>query len=271
MSTNALSGRRETPRRRPTVFVRAAGMPESWTDDGSSRSPASAPPRWRLSPGGSRRWPEPFDKKDLAGHFVPADKKLKPEWVDGAHRQGRADRSIAARDLERIAMPIGGICTGQLYLAGDGRLMHWDIFNQHIFSGYGSDNYRTDRKPDAALEQGFAVRIVDGDTTFVRLAGRPRIPRRRVLRRVSDRHRGLRGCDAAGGGHVGGVFAVHPAGGRRVGPAGHGDAVHGQEHVQPAGRGDARRVARKRRLADQRRRDCRAFATIACGSRTLWQ
>ena len=34
----------------------------------------------------------PFDKKDAADHFVPADKKLKPEWVDGALRQGRADR-----------------------------------------------------------------------------------------------------------------------------------------------------------------------------------
>jgi uncharacterized protein (DUF608 family) len=57
-------------------------------------------------------------------------------------------------------MPVGGLCAGQLYLGGDGRLWHWDIFNQPI--GTGDGNYAHPPKPESPLEQGFALRITRG-------------------------------------------------------------------------------------------------------------
>jgi hypothetical protein len=60
-------------------------------------------------------------------------------------------------------MPIGGICAGQLYLGGDGKLWHWDIFNQRI--GTGAEHYATPMKPSAPLQQGFALRIAEAGTS----------------------------------------------------------------------------------------------------------
>ena len=109
----------------------------------------------------------PFESKDAADHFVPADKKLNPRWIDRLYAKG--DRTVySGTDLETIAMPIGGICAGQLYLAGDGRLVNWDIFNQHIFTGYGRDNYQLSRKPDSPLQQGFALRVQTAGKTIER-------------------------------------------------------------------------------------------------------
>jgi uncharacterized protein (DUF608 family) len=63
-------------------------------------------------------------------------------------------------------MPVGGICAGQLYLGGDGRLWHWDVFNQHI--GTGDGHYAHPPRPTAPLDQGFAVRIAAGGNKEVR-------------------------------------------------------------------------------------------------------
>jgi hypothetical protein len=60
-------------------------------------------------------------------------------------------------------MPIGGICAGQLYLGGDGKLWHWDIFNQRI--GTGAEHYAKPLKPTSPLEQGFALRVAAAGTT----------------------------------------------------------------------------------------------------------
>ena len=35
-------------------------------------------------------------------------------------------------DLRFIGMPVGGLCTGTLYLGGDGRLWLWNIFNKDV-------------------------------------------------------------------------------------------------------------------------------------------
>ncbi len=57
-------------------------------------------------------------------------------------------------------MPIGGLCAGQLYLGGDGKLWHWDIFNKHF--GTGDANYAHPPLPRSPLEQGFAVEVEAG-------------------------------------------------------------------------------------------------------------
>ena len=71
----------------------------------------------------------PFDASDFA-RLVPPDKKLDPAWVKSLFDRGESRRSITATSLATIGMPIGGICAGQLYLGGDGKLWHWDIFNR---------------------------------------------------------------------------------------------------------------------------------------------
>ena len=88
-------------------------------------------------------------------HLVPAEKDLDKGAVQRLVDRGRPD-TYTGKDLETIGMPIGGIATGQLYLRGDGTLGVWQIFNRHVFSGYGAENYRTYR-PDSPVDSGFAV------------------------------------------------------------------------------------------------------------------
>src|SRR5215831_8368536 len=117
----------------------------------------------------------PFTRADVADHFVPADKKLTAEWR--AALVARGARTIyAGADLDTIAMPCGGLCAGQLYVTGDGRLAHWDILNEAISSGYGSTNYDLGRKPVFPVRQGFAVRVQSGGQTLVRALDRSGFP-----------------------------------------------------------------------------------------------
>src|SRR5712672_1620479 len=80
-----------------------------------------------------------------------SSKRPQPAWVGSLTARGKRTVYRGA-DLERIGMPIGGICAGQLYLGGDGKLWHWDIFNQHI--GTGDGHYAHPPKPSSPLEQG---------------------------------------------------------------------------------------------------------------------
>jgi uncharacterized protein (DUF608 family) len=90
-------------------------------------------------------------------HFVPADKGLPQDFA--AKLLQRGEQAVwSGEQLETIGMPVGGIAAGQLYLRGDGTLGVWQIFNKHVFSGYGRDNYRTYR-PDSPVDSGFAVAI----------------------------------------------------------------------------------------------------------------
>lgn len=106
----------------------------------------------------------PFTRADFE-KLVPADKKLSPEWLSSLTARGA--RSIyRAGELEKIGMPVGGLCAGQVYLGGDGRLWHWDIFNKH--TGTGAEHYAAPMPATSPLEQGFAVRVRQGDNVQLR-------------------------------------------------------------------------------------------------------
>ncbi|WP_165220203.1 GH116 family glycosyl-hydrolase [Aquisphaera insulae] len=97
----------------------------------------------------------PFEADDFA-KLIPRDKKLSPEWVKSLFTRGEP-QVYKGDDLARIGMPVGGLCAGQLYLGGDGRLWHWDIFN-HVFTT-GSEHYEHPMPARSPLDQGFAIRV----------------------------------------------------------------------------------------------------------------
>ncbi|MHC1768802.1 MAG: GH116 family glycosyl-hydrolase [Verrucomicrobiia bacterium] len=106
----------------------------------------------------------PFTRADFE-KLVPRDKRLRPAWVKSLFERG--DRAYyRGPDLERIGMPIGGMCAGQVYLGGDGRLWHWDIFNRHI--GTGAEHYAKPMTVTAPFAQGFALRITTGASSEAR-------------------------------------------------------------------------------------------------------
>ena len=142
-------------------FIKLAGA--------SAASLAAAAPGWRSA------LAQPTDADGQSDHFVPADKKLDPKWLDMLSAQGEST-VYSGDDLDTIAMPVGGVCTGQVYLAGDGRLTHWDVFNQRIFTGYGRDNYRLGRGSESPLEQGFAIQVESGGKRIVRSLDRAGFP-----------------------------------------------------------------------------------------------
>lgn len=97
----------------------------------------------------------PFEQQDFE-RLVPWDKKLAPDWVASLFARGEPTVYRGA-DLDRIGMPIGGACAGQLYLGGDGRLWHWDIFNQPISTN--ASHYAQPMPAASPVEQGFAIRV----------------------------------------------------------------------------------------------------------------
>ncbi|MHC4543967.1 MAG: GH116 family glycosyl-hydrolase, partial [Planctomycetota bacterium] len=104
--------------------------------------------------------------KIRAGHVIPTDKGLSRNAVQRLYERGR-QQTYQGKDLDTIGMPVGGIATGQLYLRGDGTLAVWQIFNRHVFSGYGRDNYRTYR-PDSPVDSGFAVVVESNGRTIAK-------------------------------------------------------------------------------------------------------
>src|SRR5947207_1760344 len=88
-------------------------------------------------------------------HHIPEDKNLSKAWVDSLFAKGQS-KVYKGEELTCIGMPIGGICAGQLYLLGDGRLGYWQIFNLPDFTGYGDNCYRT-YPPPTPVEQGFEI------------------------------------------------------------------------------------------------------------------
>lgn len=106
----------------------------------------------------------PFQRSDF-DKLVPADKKLSAEWLRSLTARGMPSQ-YRGPELTTIGMPVGGICSGQLYLSGDGRLWHWDIFNQHMRTG--AEHYAKPLPAVAPLAQGFALAYKRGNQREVR-------------------------------------------------------------------------------------------------------
>ncbi len=104
--------------------------------------------------------------------IIPENKNLDGDWVRSLFARGQKQVYSDRQELKHIGMPIGGICCGQLYLGGDGKLWLWDIFKSHYQSDYGGmsmgKNYVNPPLPNSPLEQGFAVRIKSRGKTVVR-------------------------------------------------------------------------------------------------------
>ena len=98
--------------------------------------------------------------------LIPANKNLAPAWVASLYERGVPPVVGSASALAQIGMPVGGICCGQLYLAGDGRLWYWDIFNKPIFQGDSSGGHYANPLTSAfnPVKQGFALKIGSGGT-----------------------------------------------------------------------------------------------------------
>ena len=106
----------------------------------------------------------PFTREDF-DHLVPADKKLSPDWVKSLFARGKPE-ILRGGELKFVGMPVGGIGAGQLYLGGDGRLWHWDIFNQHISTG--AEHYARPPAPASPLAQKFLLTVGDQTRTLDR-------------------------------------------------------------------------------------------------------
>ena len=104
--------------------------------------------------------------------LINADKKLDPAWIKSLFQRGKSEVYTGWDRLKYIGMPIGGICCGQLYLGGDGKLWYWDIFRSDYQSDYGGmsmgKNYAKPPMQTSPLEQGFAVRFKSRGKTVVR-------------------------------------------------------------------------------------------------------
>ncbi len=95
------------------------------------------------------------------GFPIPADKGFDQAWTRSLTARGEPTVYSSLRDeLKYIGMPIGGVCCGQVYLGGDGRLWHWDILNlpqEAIWTSCSGDPYVNPPEPRSPFRQSFGL------------------------------------------------------------------------------------------------------------------
>jgi uncharacterized protein (DUF608 family) len=120
----------------------------------------------------------PFEENEYL-KTIPADKKLDPDWVRSLSARGEKQTYSDPAALDHIGMPVGGFFAGTVYLAGDGRLWLWDIFNRDqeailprdqkapggISGGFirGGLNYLYPAPITQPFQQGFSLRLGNQD------------------------------------------------------------------------------------------------------------
>ena len=187
----------------------------------------------------------PFEAADSGSSSRPT-RKLDPQWVASLTARG-AREVYRGKELDKIGMPIGGICAGQLYLGGDGQALalgHFQPPDPHgrrrlcasafarIAAGTGFRCARS--RPRASRRFASSISAVSPMSTFC-----GEYP----LAFVEYRDPQLAGQRVARS-----VFAVHPAQHGRFEPAGDGAAIHREQY-----RHGARRRCELGRLAGKRR------------------
>lgn len=109
-------------------------------------------------------------KAERLAKFVPAEKGTIPGLFAAGERI-----YYRGKDLRFVGMPVGGICAGQVYLGGDGRLWLWDIFNEikmgtvpkeTTFAGArfgpgGGSNYVDPPLQVHPFDHGFSLKVGD--------------------------------------------------------------------------------------------------------------
>ena len=123
-----------------------------------------------------------FGKYASGDYTIPADKGLTAEWYKSLYERGFPE-VYTGIELAYIGMPVGGLCTGTVYIGGDGRLWLWDIFNQHKegIKAVTYENWKGIRvrardganfifpvSPEYPFEQGFGIRIIQGNKKWER-------------------------------------------------------------------------------------------------------
>jgi uncharacterized protein (DUF608 family) len=92
------------------------------------------------------------DEAASGSDIIPEDKNLSSAWLSSLTERG-LPAVYSGQDLKTIGMPVGGLCAGQLYLGGDGKLWRWNIFNTSM----GGSGYVQPPPRDIPIEQGFSL------------------------------------------------------------------------------------------------------------------
>ncbi|WP_117879655.1 GH116 family glycosyl-hydrolase [Aureibaculum luteum] len=115
------------------------------------------------------------------GYKIPINKNLDPAWIKSLYQRGTPE-TYTGKELVYIGMPVGGICAGQVYLGGDGKLWLWDIFNDtkegivdttHQLNGRkvrarDGSNYIVPVTQEYPFDQGFAIKVKQNTKSWVR-------------------------------------------------------------------------------------------------------